>query len=118
MPGIVVILSGDEAELVADAARAAGASKRAFCRAAVLDQARTLHGPAGNAAAMLRDIHAAICGGNGNGGAPPHDEAVAALMTLGLTRRDATVKAARARAAGPTADTAEIVRLALKEQAA
>lgn len=113
----------DEAqhEAIRQAAKVCGLPVRGFVLRAAVDCAASVLGTGpGSMADQVRAIHAAICG-TGNGQGRPAEpvgaqEAIAALVTLGLGKSEATAKVAKARVQNVDAPTEELVRLALKRE--
>ena len=103
----LVTLRIPDAELAEIDRRAAeaGMSRSAYIRAAATD---------GELKQMVREIHKAICNGTD---CLPHEaqDAVAALVTTGLSQAVATRRVKTALADNPNAHAADLIAAALKE---
>ena len=107
---ILVPTTSDEARAIKDAARQAGLSQRQFCRQAILAAAES----SGPMIAMLREIHSAVC--NGNGPLSPEAAAAqAALVQLGIPKAQAQTRVAAAAKDDPKAPAEELIRKALTD---
>ena len=117
MNAILIHVSADEAEALTAAARVQGVPRKAFIRSAAVAAARLVDGRQGPVAALVAEIHAAICGKGLAGGVPGTASgelgaAVGALVNLGMPEQKARQRARAVFDAAPDADAAEIIRRA------
>lgn len=118
MRAILIHVTEAEADALADAADAAGMSRKQYIRRAAVSAASNRR----EIAEMVAEIHDRVCGAGGQhavyGG--PADEpalAVAALVSAGMRETDARRRIAAASAVQPDAGADELVALAMRRPA-
>ena len=106
MPTVSLRMDDRQHAEIARRAKLAGLSLSAYvCQAALAD----------DTAAMVREIHAAVVGGNGHGLGAEAADALAALVTMGVPAMQARRRVEAVVLATPKADAAQIIKTAMRK---
>jgi hypothetical protein len=112
MPAVLIDMTEADKAALAQAAEAAGLSQREFARRAIRDACA---GVSLDLAGMVREIHKAVTAKPK--AEPEPDDAVAVLTGLGLDPKTAAKRVQRVKTDNPSADTATVIREALRKTA-